>query len=90
MARETACFLSFVGCVANREGMSMSTLNICLLLLSVMLWASIFLVRYKGEIKDWYLNRFDRSPPPRPPEGKAMPEVSLPFRYDSTPPDKEE
>lgn len=66
----------------------MSHLNIYLFILALSLWLSIYLYRFREKIKEWYLNKFDNTPPPLPPDGK-IPEVSLPFNYSPSPPANE-
>ncbi|GAB6853771.1 hypothetical protein JCM15831A_07950 [Asaia astilbis] len=58
----------------------MSIMNISLVFLALGLWASIFLVKFKDDLRDWLVNRFAPSPPPKIPE-EGIPEVPLPFRY---------
>ncbi|NVN42976.1 hypothetical protein HW537_03550 [Asaia siamensis] len=58
----------------------MSLMNISLCFLAFGLWASIFLVRFRREIREWIHNRFGHDEPPEIPEG-GLPEVPLPFRY---------
>lgn len=60
----------------------MSYLNIFLFILALGLWSSMYLYKFKDEVKQWYLNKFDNTPPPLPPDGK-IPQVSLPFNYAS-------
>ncbi|BAT20082.1 hypothetical protein [Asaia bogorensis] len=67
----------------------MSRLDICLILLAIGLWSSIYVIKFKEDIQRWYHIRFDKSPPPAPRDGK-MPEVQLPFRYDLPMTDKDE
>ncbi|GBQ92643.1 hypothetical protein [Asaia krungthepensis] len=59
----------------------MSRLNIFLFLLALGLWSSIYVLKFKEDIREWYLNKFDKTPPKLPPDGE-MPVVSLPFRYE--------
>lgn len=66
----------------------MSHLNVYLFILALGLWSSTYLFKFRYEIKDWYLNKFDNTPPPTSPDGK-VPEVSLPFNY-SPPASKDE
>lgn len=66
----------------------MSRLNICLILLTFGLWTSVYVLKFKEDILEWYHNRFDRTPAPLPPDGK-MPEVSLPFIYKDPTPETE-
>ncbi|WP_222547828.1 hypothetical protein [Asaia lannensis] len=66
----------------------MSHLNIYLFILALGLWSSIYILKFREEIKRWYLNKFDNTPPPLPPDGK-IPEVSLPFNYAPPPPANE-
>lgn len=58
----------------------MSLMNISLFILAFGLWASIFLVRFKGDIREWYVNRYGPEQPPKVPE-TGLPDVPLPFRY---------
>ncbi|WP_122050182.1 hypothetical protein [Asaia bogorensis] len=67
----------------------MSRLNLCLILLAFGFWSSIYLLKFRENIERWYHTRFDKTPPPLPPDGK-IPDVPLPFCYDPPKDDEEE
>jgi len=62
----------------------MSLSNISLIIIALGLWVSIFVVRFRDNIYEWFVNRYGPEKPPQLP-ADGISEVSLPFRYVSSP-----
>ncbi|MDL2170070.1 MULTISPECIES: hypothetical protein [Asaia] len=58
----------------------MSLFDLSLFILAIGLWASIFIVRFRHNIREWYDNRYGRATPPTPADFDVS-KVALPFKY---------
>lgn len=57
-------------------------LNFLLIVLCLVTWAGVYVFYFRGQITEWWDNRFVKDKPPEA-QDEPTPELQLPIRYDA-------